>query len=373
MIDFDLKQELLSVATEEFREAISELIDKNEIKTNGELILSLCNMINEKLNILERQQYFKSTQTVGTLYRKKNDDISQSEEQEIMIFGAKLIYLLRIFITNEEITYHMATKSKDGKYSASAFVPQSQVMANLSTINGCSVGLSQAMQKNLIEQNQQNDFMDIKRKNLWNRVEYLSEPKYLPGRNIGKIDLRKGNSKEAHWAYQNQKKDMQIYLKFYGANHKIEKYYDLEGNGKRDSLMHFNNGWLWEWYNSVLYGGSNEEYEFVTESLQKGSLRPIMKGKDFTPGTKQGDFKDLKNRQIQSKYANQKIISYNNIRHIIFDLKSALQAYLQESEQREEKIINVLQEHFFPDSAEVGNKFAKDVAEELLAKIKMKI
>ena len=79
---------------------------------------------------------------------------------------------------------------------------------------------------------------------------------------------------------------MQIYLKFYGANHKIEKYYDLEGNGKRDSLMHFNNGWLWEWYNSVLYGGSNEEYEFVTESLQKGSLRPIMKGKDFTPGTK---------------------------------------------------------------------------------------
>jgi hypothetical protein len=32
-----------------------------------------------------------------------------------------------------------------------------------------------------------------------------------------------------------------------------------------------------------------------------------------------------------------------------------------------------LQEHFFPDSAEVGNKFAKDVAEELLSKMKMKI
>ena len=42
-----------------------------------------------------------------------------------MIYGAQLIYLLRTFIQNEEITFHMASKSADGKYDTSAFIPQS--------------------------------------------------------------------------------------------------------------------------------------------------------------------------------------------------------------------------------------------------------
>jgi hypothetical protein len=54
--------------------------------------------------------------------------------------------------------------------------------------------------------------------------------------------------------------------------------------------MPFNNGWLWEWYNKILYGGSDMEYENVTKSLMQGSLYPVMFEPDYTPGTKEGDF-----------------------------------------------------------------------------------
>jgi hypothetical protein len=36
---------------------------------------------------------------------------------------------------------------------------------------------------------------------MWSRVEYLAEARYLPGKNINKIDMRKAGAKYAHWAY----------------------------------------------------------------------------------------------------------------------------------------------------------------------------
>ena len=100
-----------------------------------------------------------------------------------------------------------------------------------------------------------------------------------------------------------------------------------------------------------------------------GSLRPIMLGKDYTPGTKEGDFQDLQNRQIQSKYANSKIISFNNIRHIIYDLELALTEYIKEGKNASGKLMEVLNEHFFPESATVGNMYANETVDKLLKKL----
>jgi hypothetical protein len=45
-----------------------------------------------------------------------------------------------------------------------------------------------------------------------------------------------------------------VYLKFSG--NQVIKYYNMDGGSDASSLMSFNNGWLWEWYNKILYGGS---------------------------------------------------------------------------------------------------------------------
>lgn len=366
----NLAKELREIVADEYKNAIDDILTKENVTTNAEVILQLCKIITSQIDIVIHKRYFPWINGMGNVYNRKTE-LLEEDENKLMIYGTQLIYLLRTFIHDEEITFHMASKSADGKYSASAFIPQSQILTSLSATSKTAIGVSKILQKELIVKNQTNELFNIKRKNMWSRVEYLSEARYITGRNINKIDMRKNGAKRAHWAYQSQKKDNQVYLKFSGKQY--IKYYDMNNSGSRESLMNFNNGWLWEWYNKILYGSSDEQYNEANQSLLHGSLRPIMLGPDWTPGTKEGDFQDLQGRQIQSKYANTKIISYNNIRHIIYDLEIALTQYLEEGKNAENKLINVLNEHFFPESANIGNAFANDIANNLLKKFDAKI
>lgn len=364
--ELNLVQELMKIIPEELKLGVQEVVQTQHLKSNAEIILALCRIITQKIDIYTKWQYNQQTKERYLLYKRKNDIDTQLEKQ-LMVYGAQLIYLLRSFITNEDIVFHMASKDSQGKYQADAFIPQNQVLQNLSALQNEAVGVSLALQKELI-QNNQKDFMELKRENLWKRVEYLSQATYRSGRNINKIDMRSAQAKKAHWAYQSQKKDNAIYLKFSGSH--VERYYDVSGAGKREGLQHFNNGWLWEWYNAILYGGSDAEYAEATASIKRGSLLPIIQNKDYTPGTKQGDFQALSGQQIQSKYSNTKIISYNNIRHIMYKLESVLTLFVAESDNitAQNKLLTILQEHFIPESANVGNAFANDMAQQLLNK-----
>lgn len=287
-----------------------------------------------------------------------------------MVYGAQLIYLIRQFLTDEEIIYHMATKDNNGKYQASAFISQEEILKNLSvTVKNKAIGVSKILQNDLIKQSQIN--FQIDRRNQWNRVNYLGEGRYISGKNINKIDMRKPGAKDPHWAYQNQKKDMMIYIKFNGKS--FQKYYDLDGNGHKDSLQLFNDGWLWEWYNSILYGGTDEENLVVEEFLKRGSIRPIIKSIDYIAGTKQGDFQTIFGNQIQSKYNNIKIISFNNIRHVIYDLSIALQKYIQNSSDQkvQNELMSILNEHFLPESVNIGLQVFENQKQELINKLKI--
>ena len=359
------------IIADEYKTIIKEIVEQGRAETNAELILRLCQIIMDKIDIVQQSHYFHYSKQRGFLYKKgKNAKINNDEEQRLMVFSAQLIYLLRTFIHNEEITFHMASRTQDGKYQASAFVPQSEILRSLSAVSKKDVGVSAVLQAYLSGQHQNDTLFEIKRKNMWTQVEYLANP--IIGRNSNKIDVRKPGAKDPHWAYQSLKNDIMVYIAFH-KNKTYTKYYDMDGKGQRDSLLSFNNGWLWEWYNKILYGGSDEEYLETTKSLMHGSLRPIMIGPDYIPGTKEGDFQDLQNRQIQSKYGNTKIISYNNIRHIIYDLTLSLTQYIQEEKQSDKQLMDVLQEHFFPESAKIGNKFANETADNLLKKLNAKI
>lgn len=366
----DLVSELQNMVPEEFRMGIQEIVNNQKLLTNAEMILQLCRIITRQIDI-----YTANIQAYGkqlTIYRGKTN-VSQEKENELMVYGAQLIYLLRSFIWNEDIMFHMGTTDSYNRYKADAFIPQSQILPSLTVTKQNAVGVSVALQKELIAKNRGNNLLQVKRENLWRRVEQLSEARYLSGRNISKVDLRKAGAKKAHWAYQSQKKDMLIYLKFSG--NQVSKYYDMSGSGKRDSLQHFNNGWLWEWYNSILYGGTDEQYAEATKAIKAGSLKPIMQTPDYIAGTKQGDFRDALGRQVQSKYNNEKIISFNNIRHIVYKLEKSLAAFIQEGQDVnvQNNLMSVLQEHFFPESINLGDKFGKQVAEEILGKFNSNI
>ena len=365
-----LAELLKEVVSEEFQTAIDEIVRDENVTTNAEMLLKLCQLITSQIDIVLQRHYFYYSKSYGDLYNRGND-ISDADEQKLMVFAAQLIYMLRTFIHNEEITFHMASRTERGGYEASAFVPQTAVLKSFSSLANKAVGVSTAVQKTLINQYQYDTTFKIHRRNLWNQVESLATP-FVDFNTSNKIEI-KSKDDIPHYAYQSLKQDIMVYIAFYGKNGKnYTKYYDMDGTGQVSSLMAFNNGWLWEWYNKILHGGSDEAYLGVYDSIMRGSLRPIMLGPDYTPGTKEGDFKDLQNRQIQSKYNNEKIISYNNIRHIIYDLENALVQYIAEGKSMSKNLIDVLQEHFFPESASIGDKFAEDTVNDLLKKFDAK-
>ena len=358
-----LAGELRKVVSEEFQMAIDNIMRDESVTTNAEVLLRLCQLITSQIDIVLQRHYFYYSKSYGDLYNRGNN-IAEAEEQKLMVFAAQLIYSLRTFIHDEEITFHMASRTARGGYEASAFVPQSAVLKSLSAVTSKAIGVSAAVQKDLINSYQYDTAFSIKRQNLWTQVESLATP-FVDFNTSNKVDL--GGSDDPHWAYQSLKQDIMVYIAFYGKNgNNYTKYYDMDGAGVASSLMAFNNGWLWEWYNKILHGGSDEEYLGVNDSIMSGSLRPIMLGPDYTPGTKEGDFRDLQNRQIQSKYNNSKIISYNNIRHIIYDLENALIQYVAEGQSAGQHLVGILQEHFFPESASIGDKFAEEVVNDLL-------
>lgn len=361
----DLTKELHDVVSSEFKQEIENIFKKENITSNAQVILSLCKIITNKINIIEHEQYMPWLNGKGKVYRRENN-ISQELEKELMVYGTQLIYLLRTFIHNETITFHMSSRSKNGSYSASALVPQSEILKSLSAVSSKSIGVTTEVQKGLINKYKFNTAFQIKRKNLWQQVEYLATP-WIDTKTSKAIEIKKKKDGSPHLAYQSLKKDIMVYIAYHGnGENNYTKYYDMTESGTKDSLMVFNNGWLWEWYNKILQGFSEEDYLNANMSIENGSLRPIMLGADYTPGTKEGDFQDMYGRQIQSKYANSKIISFNNIRHVIYDLERALIQYINEEKDAPNNLLNILQEHFFPETVNNGNAYINEVSQNLL-------
>lgn len=370
----DIRRELLQIVPDTFKRGIEESLYNEDIDSNAKALLFLCKNFTSKINTIIKSwnNYIQSyTYNVEGIKNKDNLD------QNLMIYGTQLIYTLRKFLTDEEIVFHIATTDLKGKYQASAYISQSEILKNLSKVKSKAIGVSEKIEKKLILLNKEQNKNELFEKK-WKQIEYLSEAKtFVKSKNINKIDMRKNGEKKAHWAYQNQKKDILIYIKFSRNNY--TKYYDIGGNGKRDDLISFNNGWLWEWYDNIYNTKDLPTLATVHNSLNRGSLKPIfdLSEKDYIPGTKQGDWRNMIQRmEVQNKYNNSKIISYNNILHIMYDLIPVLEAYVNESQDKNvtQNLLNILQEHFFSDTVEVGqNIFNDEFNQNLLTKLNKNI
>ena len=166
----NIVQQLKDIVPQSIRPAVEDVLKSSDLSSNAEVILKLCKIVTRKIDIVERQKYFPWIKGYGTIYAKGNK-VSEKEEEDLMIYGTQLIYLLRTFIHNEEITFHMASKTADGKYNSSAFVPQSDILRSLSALKNGAVGVELKLQRELIAKNEKNKLFDIKRKNMWTRVE----------------------------------------------------------------------------------------------------------------------------------------------------------------------------------------------------------
>lgn len=364
----DLRQEISKIARDTLPKEVQPIIANSNL-TNLDLILQLCEVLIQKLNIeiikdnQGKARYIGSSET--------------AQDQSLLVFGAQLIYLVRQFFQDEEIIFHFGVTNDKGQYLADAMIKQSEVLSNFQVIHNQAIGLSTAIQQQLISTASTHAAStNLKRVNQWSQVEKLSQGLYIKGsyNNVHKIDVRKTGAKRASNAYQSAVSDKLVYLKFsYKKPVKVTRYYDKTGGHARskDDLQFFNRGWLWEWYNSILYGASDEDYIETKNAIDVDSIFPIIKKQDNIRGTKQGDFTDSLGRQIQSKYTNEKIISYNSIMEIVKQLYGALSMYKanKTSVNNIANLIEKINEYFIPKSAEIGTDIANNSLKSILQKL----
>lgn len=341
-------------------ESLAEIGYPEKYVSGAQAIKALCSIVVNRLN-------FNSITNKLNIAGKTRSNTFSAEE--LMSYGTKLIYLLRTYFTGEEISFLINAKSSETGQSESYLVPQSVVLQNLSKVKGWAIGLQYDLLQDAFTQ--ANEFSSmiqkIQRKNEWNRVLQLSEFLYK-SEDVHKIAFKTKKGK-VHWAYQNQKKDNQIYA--YYAGEWPVYYYNLgDGNSQKD-FQYFNKGWLWEWYNSILLGASEEKYFATTLALQNDSIAPIIQPLDNTAGTRAGDFMTAYNAQIQAKYNNQKIISYNNIKTLLYQLNLDLEQFIMANsqEQAQVRILNTIKNNFIDPAALIGNQLAEKTIEDLLIKL----
>ncbi len=364
-MESELKYNLFDLINGEMPEILRQEIEQVKKESNdltaAQQLLALCEIFTNKV-------IFSKNSSTTSMRRKKNTEVERSD---LLVYGARLIYQLRSFLTQEEIIFHIGVKSQ-GKYSSSAKIPQSVVMENFTALGGSkkAVGLTYKLEKQLTQANS-NDTMHFINK--WKRIELLASVSPKDSYTESGMYIQ-DKSEKAFQLLQKKTADMKVYytikqLPGEGDRKAIRsKYYNLESG-----MYGFNDGWLWEWYDTIYNSKDATTILNIHHSIDAGDLEPLFLTSDNIPGIKQGDYLSRMGEQVQDKYNNEKIISYNSIIEIMNELTNLLRVYVLEgqSEMAANKLTSYLQTKFIPDASKgVAGDIAEVAQNQLLAPIK---
>ena len=360
MNKIDLTAEIEQILKGTINPLTANEISQYQNKENGtiDLILNLCQAFTNHINMELAQISYNKYGTKSANIIKKDNKYTWAQ---LNSYAARIIYLTRFLLHEEGISFLMGVSN--GKTTKQALISQFEIMTHMEKVSKTAIGvkithLDTALQDiSTIEQSN-------KRINQWKLVEKLGT--------VERYNNLKEKEIKAHKIYQNAREDNQVWVKFSGKQKTRTYYYDLFNSGNENNFIFYNVGWLYQWYNAILKGNDDNEYNEVVAGLYKNTIKPIIGKQENIAGTKTGDFIDAQQRQIQSKYNNERIISYNNIKVIMFELTQALLAWKNSNYNTEEqqKLQKVLQEHFYPDGALIGNEAANMAFEQVINNLK---
>ena len=352
-----LKKETLTIFERELKNMISDSVFQS--MSYGQQLLLLCKMFTTKVEIKKQQKLLWGKMRL-TLFKGKisSNDVT---EQELMTYGAQLIFMIREFFTGEQLLYHFGGTDSKGAFLGDALIPQREVLKNLSVIGSKAIGVTTAIQRAFITNND-----SVVNTDLWNKVLQLSSIA-----DNGQLDFESKAIVNKKVVFQNTKSDENIYAYYTKKKQQLIMYYNIQSN----NFIKINRGWLWEWYNSIMMSDNDEMKEYVAEGLEQDTLAPMILSPDFVRGTKEGDYITAKNQHVQSKYNNLKIISYNNILNIMYDFTIVLEMYLAGKNPTiiSQNLLNILHKHFIPSTiAKESQNLNNIVNDELLRKLTTK-
>ena len=305
-------------------------------------IINLCEVFTKNV-MIER-----TSRRGHALYSITNrNEIDDTSYNNYMVYGAKLIFLIRHKLLNETIDFYFTGETSN------ALIAEKDVLANLTMVSNHAVGLTYSLEQHLI-QHASKERMKKSVMAQWETIKRLAD---TDGIWDGSADVKiKG-----HQAYKKNGADANIFATFAGDNSVLSTYYNLNG-----SYRFYNQGWLWEWFLDKYYNSDSFEI--------KGSLQPLFEGTktDNIRGTRQGDLR-IKGQWVQAKNKNESIITVNSILEILFNLTATLkqlQIELKESSVSSKTVQTLttqLNRFFIPKEIKAGEKKAEEYLSQIFS------
>ena len=344
----DLENELLPSIKQSFNELESQYKSSQHI--NCQELLAILKLF---IDTLERIKVIEQ----GKLKYNSDDLIIEGTDSaflQFMIFGAELVYKIRSMLLQEDIDYYLGGYTDDGAL-AEKKVEQSEILKNLTA----NLKEGEILLKSEMEKFEDSNKIAAHLNNLWIQVQTLADYSNVssktspPPEEIPATRNTQNGNKETYFKlyYQKTSYDTNVYIRYRGGQENTEKdgYYKLQ-SGK---YSFFNQGWLYEWFRE--YVSQQGGYTRLKNSLEQNSLSVMMKKIDNAPGYTGGDFVVGK-KQIQAKFGNLKIISFNSIAKVLITLKENLEIYNSVEKSCKEESVNKIVRLFTQSNTEKINR-----------------
>lgn len=355
-----------------------QIITKEDLKSLGissyvqDLILEGVNF--EELSLEDLFKLINNLTTLLTQVMKMNSNgksysysyqqIRKNTFKQIVLTGGFLTFRLRQFLLQETIYYSLGATdergqlfqremSQDELWSSST---NKNTLALRSSLSSKAILLSKSLEKF-----NKDDFQQVGSLNLWPKVLDLA---------FGGPSVKDPSDPSYGKYYQKDNKDDNVYVRYTEGRRKAKKNYYYK---KGEEFLFYNQGWLYEWYLTYI-NKSIEHEQFLQQSIKNNTIAPIMYGMDNVAGITAGDFVDAKGRQVQAKFHNQQIITFNNILNMLLEIKTILSEFIKhptDSQIMAEKFVNI----FTSDDASVNHlntTYNEIVEKQLLSLIKNK-
>lgn len=310
-----------------------QIITKEDLKTLG-LSKYVQDLIFEGVNIeqLSIEDLFKLidnlTKILTSVMKMKDGSrtysysyniVRKNTFKQVILVGGFLVFRLRQFLLQETIFYSLGVTDENGQlfhrqmsqdelWSA---VTNRNALALRGSLSSKAILLSKSL-----EQLNENDFKQVGNLNLWPQILKLA---------FGGPAVKDSSDPSYGKYYQKDSNDNNVYVRYTEGRKKAKRNYYYK---KGQQFLFYNQGWLYEWYLTYI-NLAEENEEKLKKSIEKHSIEPIIYGMDNIAGITAGDFVDIQGRQVQAKFHNQQIISFNNILNLLLDIKNLLLDFMK--------------------------------------------
>lgn len=308
------------------------------------------------------------------IFQQKISDttIDNSQIKNTYLLGMKIVYYLRAFLLQEQIIFSIGAESPTGELSVKEINQQeifNSINVNLET---CQLELNSAIER-FDPDNVNQSISD-----LWKKVVLAAKFDWSEGYDTKKIYITSG--KKRRYVYSKPNPDTNVWVRYYMKQKQryLTRYYNKSLNDSSLNLIGYNQGWLYEWFQEYIQDKESQlQLQAAFDANSNSPLSGMFLGavRENIEGYKGGDYIDAQGQQVQAKFKNKRIATFNTIKTVIANIIEIINDYEKTLSGEDTAVIQKMAQRFlqlFTDKRIKINYSYEKIVDQLISPLQKK-